>query len=256
VHRLPVSFRYRLEATQPGGVSGTLGFDAVLRDDGGWRYTIPLEAARPFTGTSSVARGVLDLDRLQRVIAAFERETGEHNTVYHVSLDAHVRVNGSVADRALDATFAPSLAFDLDQVRLTVAAGSDFRHAQGGAGTRIETTTLHAFGRTVTVARARRLATLLGIAGLVLAAVGGVLMLLDGRDHEVAAIRRRYEDWIVDIVPVERPNVAERRVASMEALARLAEQYDRLILHERRDDGDAFLVEDGGIVFTYAVAAR
>jgi hypothetical protein len=42
----------------------------------------------------------------------------------------------------------------------------------------------------------------------------------------------------------------------MEALARLAEQYDRLILHERRADGDTFLVEDGGIVFTYAVAAR
>jgi hypothetical protein len=42
----------------------------------------------------------------------------------------------------------------------------------------------------------------------------------------------------------------------MDALARLAEQYDRLILHEHRDDGDAFLVEDGGIVFTYAVAAR
>jgi hypothetical protein len=81
-------------------------------------------------------------------------------------------------------------------------------------------------------------------------------MLLGGRDHEVAAIRRRYEDWIVEVVPGERPNADERRVASMEALARLAEQYDRLILHERRADGDAFLVEDGGIVFTYAVAAR
>ena len=256
VHRLPVSFRYRLQATQPGRVSGTLAFDAVLSDDAGWRYAIPLEQTRPFTGTSAAARGVLDLDRLQQVIAAFERETGAHNTLYHVGLDAHVRVRGTVADRPLAATFAPRLALNLDQVRLTVATGSDFRHAQGGAGTRIEATTLHAFGRTVTVARARGIATLLGIAGLALAAVGGALMLLAGRDHEVAAIRRRYEDWIVDVVPIERPNVAERRVASMDALARLAEQYDRLILHERRADGDAFLVEDGGIVFTYAVAAR
>jgi len=256
VHRLPVSFRYRLEAPQPRDVTGTLGLDAVLGDDAGWRYAIPLARSRRFSGTSSVARGVLDLDRLQQVIAAFERETGEHNTVYHVNLDAHVRTRGTVADLPLDATFSPTLAFNLDQVRLTVATGSDFRHAQGGAGTRVETTTLHAFGRTVTVARARGIATVLGIAGLALAGAGGLLMLLGGRDHEVASIRRRYEDWIVDVVPTERPNVAERRVASMEALARLAEQYDRLILHERRDDGDAFLVEDGGIVFTYAVTAR
>jgi signal peptidase I len=256
VHRLPVSFRYRLEATQPVRVSGTLGFDAVIRDDAGWRYTIPLAPQREFTGTSTAARGVLDLDRLQHLIAAFEEETGEHNTLYHVALDAHLHVRGTVADRPLDATFAPSLALDFDQERLTVATGSDFRRAQGGAGTRVETTTLHALGRTVTVARARGIATLLGIAGIVLAGAGGLLMLLGGRDHEVASIRRRYEDWIVDVVPTERSSVAERRVASMEALARLAERYDRLILHECRVDGDAFLVEDGGVVFTYAVAAR
>ena len=256
VHRLPVSFRYRLQATDPGNVAGTLAFSAVLSDDGGWRHTVPLQAARPFAGTSATARGVLDLDRVHQVIAAFEQETGEHNTLYHVSLDARVRVHGTVADRPLAATFAPALALDLDQVRLTVATGSALRRAQGGAGTRDETTTLDALGRTVTVARARGIATVLGIAGLVLAGVGGLLMLLGGRDQEVAAIRRRYEDWIVDVVPGERPNVDERRVASMEALARLAEQYDRLILHERRVDGDAFLVEDGGIVFTYAVAVR
>jgi signal peptidase len=256
VHRLPVSFRYRLEAAQPHGVSGTLAFDAVLRDDDGWRYTIPLAPPAPFTGTSAVAHGVLDLDRVQQVIAAFEQDTGAHNTLYHVGLDAHVAVHGTVAERPLSATFAPSLALNLDQVRLAVASGSDLRRAQGGAGTRDETTTLHGFSRTVTVARARGIATVLGLVGLALAGVGGLLMLLAARDHEVAAIRRRYEDWIVDVVPGERSNVDERRVASMEALARLAEQYDRLILHERRADGDAFLVEDGGIVFTYAVAAR
>ena len=256
VHRLPVSFRYRLEAAQARRVSGTLGLDAVLRDDDGWRYTIPLAAPRPFTGTAAVAHGVLDLDRVQQVIAAFEQDTGAHNTLYHVGLDAHVEVHGTVSDRPLSTTFAPTLALDLDQVRLAVASGSELRRAQGGSGTRDETTTLHGFGRTVTVARARGIATVLGLVGLALAGVGGLLMVLATRDHEVAAIRRRYEDWIVDVVPSERPNVDERFVASMEALARLAERYDRLILHERRADGDAFLVEDGGIVFTYAVAAR
>src|SRR4029079_1418029 len=131
---LPVSFRYRLEATEPGRVAGTLAFDAVLRDDGGWRYAIPLAPARQFTGTPAVARGVLDLERLHQVIAAFEQETGEHNTLYHVSLNARVRVGGTTADLQLEAPFTPTLALNLDQVRLTVATGSGFRHAQGGAG--------------------------------------------------------------------------------------------------------------------------
>ena len=256
VHRLPVSFRYRLQATRPTGVSGSLGLEAILRDDAGWRYAITLAPLRPFTGPSATARGHLDLDRVQSVIAAFEQETGAHNTLYHVDLGARVRVRGTVDGRPLAASFSPSVALNLDAVQLAPAAGSQLGHAQGGAGTRIEAMQLHALGRTVGVARARRVTTLLGIAGLLLAAVGGLLMLLGGRDHEVTAIRRRYEDWIVDVVPIDRPDVAERRVASIEALARLAEQYDRLILHEHRTDCDAFLVEDDGIVYAYAVAAR
>jgi hypothetical protein len=39
----------------------------------------------------------------------------------------------------------------------------------------------------------------------------------------------------------------------MDALARLAQRYERLILHERRDEGDAFLVEDDGVVYAYVV---
>jgi signal peptidase I len=253
VHRLPVSFRYRLETTERHGVSGALGLEAVVRDDAGWRHAIVLAPTRRFTGTSSAAHGVLDLERLQHLIAAFEHETGEHNTLYHVSLNANVRVRGQLAT-----VFTPGLAFDLDAVRLSLAAGdgNTLRRSQGGAGVRVVPASLHAFGRTVTVVRARRIATLLGIVALALATAGGTLLLLGGRDHEVAAIRRRYEDWIVDIVPIERPNAAERRVASMEALARLAEQYNRLILHERRADGDTFLVEDDGVVYAYAVAAR
>jgi signal peptidase I len=257
VHRLPVTFHYRLQATQPGPLAGTVGLDAVLHDDAGWRYVVELAPARPFAGPSAVVRGVLDLVRLQHVVAAFERETGEHNTVYHVSLTARVRVHGEVAGEPLAAAFAPTLRFDLDQVHLSLAGGDNgFRRARGGDGTRVEATSIQAFGRAATVAHARRLATVLGLVGLVLAALGGILLSLGGRDHEVAAIRRRYDAWIVDVVPIDRPNISERRVASMAALARLAEQYDRLILHERRADGDTFLVEDDGLVYAYAVTAR
>jgi hypothetical protein len=37
----------------------------------------------------------------------------------------------------------------------------------------------------------------------------------------------------------------------MDALVRVAERYDRLILHEQRGDVHAFLVDDGGLVYRY-----
>lgn len=265
VHRLPVAFAYRLEAARPGPLGGTGELEARLRDDEGWTHRIVLSPTQAFDGRTVTLHGVLDLTRIQRVIAAFERETGEHNTLYHLSLDANVHMHGTVAARPISSSFSPSLAFDLDQLRLAVSApaastdptapppSNSLVQSAGGAGTRVVTNSLHALGRSVTVARARRLATLLGIVGLVLAGLGGLLMLLGRRDHEVETIRRKYEDWIVDVMPRDRPAGVERRVASMAALARLAEQYDRLILHERRDEGDAFLVEDDGIAYTYLV---
>jgi len=262
VHRLPVSFGYRFQAASRGPLAGDARLDAVVADDQGWTHRLPVAAQSTFTGPATTLRGVLDLARVRRVIAAFERETGEHNTLYHVRLAARVRIHGTVAERPLVTRFAPVLAFDLDQLRLTVSAAgasaagtpsNTLVQTAAGTGAEIETVTLHALGRSVTVARARRLATLLALCGLAVGIAGWLVTLLGGSSHEAAAIRRRYEDWIVDVVPTERPGASERRVASMEALARLAEQYDRLILHERRDEADAFLVEDDGIVYAYAV---
>jgi signal peptidase I len=248
VRRLPVHFTYWLQSK--AAASGTASLEAFLHDDAGWQHRVALAPAQTFTGRSTELGGVLDLVRLRNVITQFERETGEHNTLYHLRLAARVRVRGGV-----DATFAPHADFDLDDIRLAPSSGTSLQASAGGAGTRVETVYLHALGRRASVAHARHLAMLLGLAALVLASLGGALLLTGRRSPEVAAIRRRYEDWIVDVVPGEREAKTERRVASMEALARIAERYDRLILHERRDDGDAFLVEDSGIVYVYAVFA-
>lgn len=259
VHRLPVSFGYRLRAASRGPLAGDARLDVVVADDQGWTHRLPVAATRTFSGSATTLRGMLDLARVRRVIEAFERETGEHNTLYHVRLAARVRIHGTVAERPLVTRFAPGLAFDLDQLRLTMStpagtASNTLVQTAAGTGAETEIVTLHAVGRSVTVARARRIATLLALGGLAVGVAGWLLTLLGGSSHEATAIRRRYEDWIVDVVPTERPGLSERRVASMEALARLAEQYERLILHERRDDADAFLVEDDGIVYAYAVA--
>jgi hypothetical protein len=49
--------------------------------------------------------------------------------------------------------------------------------------------------------------------------------------------------------------VAVIDVADMEALVEIAERYDRSILHETTDDGEAFWVTDESGQFRYAVGA-
>jgi signal peptidase I len=263
VHRLPVAFAYRLDAPDAERLRGTVGVTAVLHDDEGWRHPVALAQATSFTGRTATVHGILDLEGLERTIAAFERETGEHNTLYHLELSARVRVHGLLAGYPLTASFSPSVGFDLDQLRLAPsapAAGSDapsdpLAQSAPGAGVRIEPASLHAFGRSVAVASARRLAAELAGGGLALALVGCLLLVLGRRSDEVAVIRRRYDGWIVDVLPRERAATAERRVTSIDDLARLARRYDRLILHEVRDGADAFVVEDDGIAYTYVVHA-
>ncbi len=112
------------------------------------------------------------------------------------------------------------------------------------------------------VSTARTLA--LSAIGVILAALLAILALLrpilafvaPRRRDESASIRARYRHLIV---PVERvwqlPGVAVIDVADMDALARIAEHYDRSILHEATDDGDAFWVTDESGQFRYALGA-
>lgn len=253
VHRLDVAFAYDLQAAPASGIAGTARLDAVLHDDEGWRHTLVLTPTRSFSGTRTAVRGVLDLRRIQSVIAAFERQTGVHNTVYHVTLDARVAVHGTVAAQPLVTTFSPKLALNMDAYRLVVLQPGALAQSIGGSGTRSDTAYLHAAGRSFSVADVRRVAKVLGLAGLVLTLLGGAFMLTGRRDLEAARILRKYDDWIVDVLPDPRRSSDERRVPSMAALARLAQRYERLIMHEQRDGADAFLVEDDGVVYAYVV---
>jgi signal peptidase I len=260
VRRLDVAFAYSTRSTAPLALSGSGRLDAVLGDGSGWSRALPLAPSRAFGAGRTTLRGQLDLARLAVLVRRFEEETGEHSTLYKVELRARIELNGTAAGERVHDVFAPALTLDLDQLKLQVerpadgGSGNSLVRAEGAQGTSREPVTVGAFGRRLTVARARQLCLAVAGAGLACLLLGGVLTLLRRRGDEVAAIGRRYGDWIVEIAPGERPIGSERRVATMGALARLAERYERLILHERSERGDAFLVEDDGIVYRYEVA--
>ena len=262
VHKLDVRFGYRLRSAAPSSVAGTATLDAVLSDGNGWQRRFALAPSRRLRGAHVTVAGTLWLPSLLNAIRQFEMGTGEHYTAYHLELAPHVRVRGVVGGRLVRETFAPTLSYDLDALRLQLAhppagAGSNtLVRSRATAGSRVVASTLHLFGRRIGVAPARRLALVTLGAGLVAALAGGGFFLRRRRNDELAAIERRYGDLIVAVAAGARPQAPERRVATMEALVRIAERYDRLVLHEERDGLHSFLVDDAGLVYRYDAGCR
>jgi hypothetical protein len=179
--------------------------------------------------------------------------TGEHSTEYQLLVTPHVSVNGVVGEQLVHETFTPSLLFELTQTRLRLASGADGANtntlirSRSGTGT---TTQHHKLG-SLGIATARH-AALIGLpASILLALLGGYLFLVARANDEVSAIQRRYGGWLIDVAPSDRPQHVERNVENIDALARIAERYERLILHEQRERAHTYLVEDGGLVYRY-----
>ena len=105
--------------------------------------------------------------------------------------------------------------------------------------------------------RSSAIAIIVGALLVILALLRSILAFVRPRRRdESASIRARYRHLIV---PVERvwqlPGVPVIDVADMDALARIAEHYDRSILHEATPDGDAFWVADESGQFRFTLCA-
>jgi len=121
VHTLDVRFAYRIHSALPSGFSGSAMLDAVLSDGDGWRRRFVLAPVRRFRGNGVALAGKLDLQSLTDAVRRFEAQTGVHNSVYELDLAPRVHVHGVAGGRLVRNTFAPSLSFDFDDLRLQLA---------------------------------------------------------------------------------------------------------------------------------------
>jgi hypothetical protein len=102
------------------------------------------------------------------------------------------------------------------------------------------------------------LARILGPLGL-LAAIGAAVFALrrlrsDRRADEPTRIQSRYGEAMIAAVQSTLTRGGDLvEVESIEALARLAERYGSLMIHERTGSGHAYLVADNGTVYAYFV---
>jgi len=258
VPRLGVSFAYELESQQAVDARGTIALDARLSDGRGWERVLPLTTETHFTDGNATASGVLDLAWIERIVEDVRDLTGSAQATYTVAVLPRVQVEGTVGSQPVDATFAPALTFDLDDLRLQPSFDGGegigpLAPREPGSGTRTSDAEVSLGPLSLSVATARRV-SLLGFAVLLL--VGGIALGVRRRrpgGDESGWIEARHGHLIV---PVSRPpdhwaNVAD--VGDFEALVRLADRYGRLILHLVGDG--SYIVEDGGNAYRYRTHA-
>jgi signal peptidase I len=264
-----VGFHYVLRASRVEGAGGTASLAAVLSASNGWSRTVSLEDPRPFTGRRVSLTGIVHLRRLQRLVQRVATATSAPTESFTLTLVPSVQAHGSLAGHPFEADYAPRLPFTLTPYELapvlpTAAAASPARAASAGVFHPAQTSAFTAAGSaTVTIGPGRlhmsaSLARILGPMGLLAAIAAAVFVLgrlrRDRRADEPTRIQARYGEAMIAAVQSTLTRGGDLvEVESIDALARLAERYQSLMIHERTEAGHAYLVADNGTVYAYFV---
>jgi signal peptidase I len=266
VDRLSLTMTYRFAATAPHRIAGAR--DAVLSVSGptGWKRSMQLSADRRFDGDRTRIHAMLDLADLRALVRRVETLTGApQGGAYTVAITPRLHVRGTLQGQTVSSDFRPVLGFQLDPLRLTLGRDANGA-AQDSAGlapsrrgsvqrpTAVPNT-VAVRGHELTVTTARSIA---GIGLLLVIAAAFVIVVNERRRPSApgAQVERRYRSLIVPIASRSHdPTRPPIDVTSIDVLAKLAEQSERLILHERHGGLDTYLVDDEGTLYRYQARA-
>ncbi|HTU77834.1 MAG TPA: signal peptidase I [Solirubrobacteraceae bacterium] len=268
-------FAYQFASKARSSLAGTAQLAATVTSTSGWQTTFPLAAPTRFRGRHALVTGTLDLGSLLALMHSVQTTT-RVSGVYTLAIAPQVRAAGSVERVPMHTKFSPELKFTLSELEARpllsgsgslIAAQSPSKQftpsASGSVRGVRRTPQVLALGiarPSVATARTIALAAIVILLGAMLAMLAFMRPLLallgPARHGESAAIRARYGRLIVPVARVSQlPGVPVIDVVDMDALARIADHYDRSILHERRPGCDAFWVTDESGQFRYALGA-
>ncbi|MDX6486700.1 MAG: hypothetical protein QOF43_1853, partial [Gaiellaceae bacterium] len=256
VPRLRVGFDYLVSSAAPVRAGGTAQLVLDVSGDNGWHTVQRLGPERTLTGPHAHLTGILDLASLTRLAKAVDDETGVASTAYEVTLTPRIHLTGRAGESPLDTVYAPRLRFTFDTRRL-VAAPSTAKEPNevvaitDGAGIVTRPNAFHLGPASVGIRTMRdigRVGTLLAL----IAFVAAFALSRMGRGHdEPAMIAWRYGDWLVPITHLPAAAGTVTDVSDFPALARLAERYNRAIMHLADGSQHAYYLTENGIVYRY-----
>jgi signal peptidase I len=261
VDNIRVTFDYEFASQAPHSVSGDGRLVAELSDTNGWTRTFVIDDGGTLVDGRLELAGDLDLAQMRVLAQQIEKLTGITRDAYTLTVAPEISVEGTLAGQVLLESFTSPTSFQLDALQLRYGSeggdGEPLRPTSEGGVDVLHTApaTVGVVGADLSVSALRRM----GVAGalLALAALALVARPLWSRERdEVARILARYASRLVPVVRIPRSLEEAIEVADMDTLVRLAEGYERAILHVSDGRRHSFVVEHAGTTYVYTAHAQ
>ncbi|MBS1250443.1 MAG: putative signaling protein [Chloroflexi bacterium] len=233
-----------------------------VEDPNGWNRTLSLMPSVPFSGSGVIFKTGLDLCQVRELITHKEEVTGVTNRWYNLVLLPEISIQGDVGGKKLQDTFAPAVKFQLDSLLMRLVSDEEtdpLLSTERGVlpGFKEIPNTLSILGVSLPVTSARWISGLLFFLALGLGAWMGWPVYQAWQRGDASRIQIQYSPLLIDIREESLTSASHHFVelVSFRELAKLAERYGAVILHEMRGRFHRYLVQDGDTVYQYALDA-
>lgn len=254
-----VNFQYTLIAGQANRIVGTSQLTAIISEQvSGWQRIIPLREVTSFNGTAFGTTAKLDLCKIESLTQSMQEKTASSAGSYMLVVTPNIKLNGEISGRALESTFNPALTFRYDRTQFYLVRNEELSNPLAMTETGIlsekhqEANTMILLGRELAIPALRSIA-LFGLIGSVigLTLLGLRLQHIALQDQE-RFFHIKYNSMLIDIQDANSvPLSSMINVMSMDALAKLAERFNTMILHEKREPLHMYYVHMGETTYRF-----
>lgn len=255
-----VDFHYSLFGNDLKEITGTYNITAQILDaQSGWQRTVALQPETAFAGTAIDINTNVDLCNIVKLTDVMEQEMEYFPSQYILSIVPRLTVSGRLAGRDLQDVYEPRLAFKYDRNNFSILQSDvqpdPFNQSQSRFVREIinRANTITIFGLQPRVITLR----LVGFFGLVLSLTGmwmleRYIQSFTGGSPQASA-QLKYNTMLVDI---QNGGVDESSrivdVNSLDDLAKIAERFNAMILHETRKDEHVYFVRADGATYRFS----
>ena len=257
-----LNFHYALIGDDLKDIIGNYQITAqIIEPQSGWQRTITLLPETAFKGSSFDTTTKLNFCNLIKLTETLEAQAEFHPTQYTLLITPNVNISGKISGRELQgANYQPQLTFRYDRQNFSIVkvdpAINPFNQTQASFIREVhqKANTISLFGWQPTILSLRILALL----GLMLSGLGIWLLVTNTQAaanlKPESAVHMRYGSMMVHI---QNAGLSEISliidVQSIDDLAKLAERFNTVLLHENNGGKHSYLVNTEGAIYRFVI---
>ncbi|HLM05399.1 MAG TPA: signal peptidase I [Blastococcus sp.] len=252
---LSVSFTNTVSGPDLAGLQGALRLDVTVASPDGWSTYLNSSPVVALDDGSATASVPIDTARATDLLRRHYAEIGTSAGQATLTVTPAVATTGTVRGRSFEAGSLPGLDFTLDATSLRLAGEPDTVLAPSTetavAVDEVVPRTLPVLSLELPIGVARALAAVV-LAGALITLGGALWIGRTGRGDVADEFVVRHAARILPVATFD-PGGAVIDVADPEALHRVAERFDTLVLHHAGPEEDVFAVRDVDMTYRFVV---